>query len=71
MRSFRSTRRARTPSFFIPVRTARLRVRMCAARWREALLAGQAPAVVLAATNEATLDIVSIEDLKRHAIDLH
>jgi len=44
---------------------------LCAARWREALLAGQAPAVVLAATNEATLDIVSLEDLKRYAVDLH
>ena len=44
---------------------------LCAARWREALEAGQAPQVVLAATNEATLDIVSLEDLKRHAFDLH
>ncbi len=44
---------------------------LCAARWREALEAGQAPQVVLAATNEATLDIVSLEDLKRHAVDLH
>jgi uncharacterized protein (DUF2237 family) len=44
---------------------------LCAARWREALQAGQAPQVVLAATNEATLDIVSLEDLKRYAVDLH
>ena len=44
---------------------------LCAARWREALEAGQAPQVVLAATNEATLDIVSLEDLKRYAVDLH
>ncbi len=44
---------------------------LCAARWREALQAGQAPQVVLAATNEATLDIVSFEDLKRYAVDLH
>ena len=44
---------------------------LCAARWREALQAGKAPPVVLNATNEATLDIVSLEDLKRYAVDLH
>ena len=44
---------------------------LCAARWREALQAGKAPQVVLNATNEATLDIVSLEDLKRYAVDLH
>lgn len=44
---------------------------LCAARWKEALDAGMAPRVVLNATNEATLDIVSLEDLKRHAADLH
>ena len=44
---------------------------LCAARWKEALKAGMAPKVVLNATNEATLDIVSLEDLKRHAVDLH
>ncbi|HRD94342.1 DUF2237 domain-containing protein [Accumulibacter sp.] len=44
---------------------------LCAARWREALLAGKAPRVVLNATNEAALLIVSLDDLKRHAIDLN
>jgi uncharacterized protein (DUF2237 family) len=44
---------------------------LCAARWAEALQAGMAPQVVLNATNEATLDIVSLEDLKRYAVDLH
>ena len=44
---------------------------LCAARWAEALNAGKAPQVVLNATNEATLDIVSLEDLKRYAVDLH
>ena len=44
---------------------------LCAARWVEALQAGMAPQVVLNATNEATLDIVSLEDLKRYAVDLH
>jgi uncharacterized protein len=43
---------------------------LCAARWREAFKAGFAPHVVLNATHERTLDIVSLEDLKKHAIDL-
>ena len=43
---------------------------LCAARWREALEAGSAPRVVLAATHEATLEIVALKDLKRYAIDL-
>ena len=43
---------------------------LCAGRWKEALDAGVAPAVVLAATHEETLAIVALADLKRHAIDL-
>ncbi len=43
---------------------------LCAARWREAFEAGQAPRVVLAATHEATLELVELGDLKRFAIDL-
>jgi hypothetical protein len=43
---------------------------LCAARWREALDAGAAPPVVLSATHARALEIVSLEDLKRHAIDL-
>jgi len=43
---------------------------LCAGRWREALDAGMAPPVVLAATHEETLAIVPLEALKRHAIDL-
>src|SRR5262245_60428461 len=43
---------------------------LCAERWREALEAGQAPRVVLAATHEATLELVELGDLKRYAIDL-
>ena len=43
---------------------------LCAARWREALRAGRAPPVVLAATHEAALKVVSLEDLKKHALDL-
>ena len=43
---------------------------LCAARWREALAAGVAPPVLLAATHERALEIVRLEDLKRHALDL-
>lgn len=43
---------------------------LCAARWQEALVAGKAPRVVLNATNEAALEVVRLEDLKRYAIDL-
>jgi uncharacterized protein (DUF2237 family) len=43
---------------------------LCAARWREAFEAGRAPRVILAATHEATLEIVDLKDLKSHAIDL-
>jgi hypothetical protein len=43
---------------------------LCAARWREAFEAGRAPRVVLAATHEATLELVEFGDLKRYAIDL-
>jgi uncharacterized protein (DUF2237 family) len=43
---------------------------LCAGRWKEALDAGMAPQVVLAATHEETLAIVPLEELKRHAVDL-
>jgi uncharacterized protein (DUF2237 family) len=43
---------------------------LCAARWREALQAGAAPKVLLTATHERTLDYVSLDDLKKYAIDL-
>ena len=42
---------------------------LCAGRWKEALDAGVAPKVVLAATHEETLAIVPLGDLKRHAVD--
>lgn len=41
---------------------------LCAARWQEALEAGQAPPVILEATDEITLEIVKLEDLQAHAI---
>ena len=43
---------------------------LCAGRWKEALDAGVAPPVVLAATHEEALAVVPLSELKRHAIDL-
>jgi uncharacterized protein (DUF2237 family) len=43
---------------------------LCAARWKEALDAGCAPRVALRATHERALEVVSLEDLKAHALDL-
>jgi uncharacterized protein (DUF2237 family) len=43
---------------------------LCAPRWEEALEAGKAPKVVLAATHEGALDYTRLSDLKKHAIDL-
>jgi uncharacterized protein len=43
---------------------------LCAARWQQAFDAGMAPKVVLSATHERALEIVSLRDLKRFAIDL-
>lgn len=40
---------------------------LCAPRWREAYEAGMAPDVVLEATNELTLNIVSMEMLLEYA----
>jgi uncharacterized protein (DUF2237 family) len=42
---------------------------LCAARWQEALEAGLAPPVILAATNESALEVVSYVALLEHAID--
>ena len=43
---------------------------LCAERWKEAFDAGKAPKVRLTATHEATLEVVPLELIKRHAIDL-
>ncbi|HEY7563518.1 MAG TPA: DUF2237 domain-containing protein [Acidimicrobiia bacterium] len=42
---------------------------LCASRWVEALEAGMAPRVVLAATHAATLEFVALADLRRYAVD--
>lgn len=42
---------------------------LCAIRWKEAMAAGVAPPVVLAATHAAALDVVPFDDLKSHAAE--
>jgi uncharacterized protein len=42
---------------------------LCAPRWQEALAAGRAPGVVLAATAEGALDWCALEDLRHFAVD--
>ena len=44
---------------------------LCASRWREALEAGVAPPIILEATHEEALAIVSLADLRRLALDLN
>ena len=43
---------------------------MVAVRWQQAVADGVAAPVVLAATHERALDIVSLDDLQRHAVDV-
>jgi len=42
---------------------------LCVTRWKEALEAGMAPRVYLAATHISALEFVDLEDLKRHSLD--
>lgn len=42
---------------------------LCAGRWKEALAADVAPPVVLAATEETALNVVSLDTLRAHALD--
>ena len=42
---------------------------LCMLRWKEALAAGCAPHVALESTHMSAIEFVSIEDLKKHAID--
>jgi uncharacterized protein (DUF2237 family) len=58
------------PEFGFPGLSPGDRWCLCAARWKEAFEAGCAPRVVLAATHARCLDVVALDDLKSHAIDL-
>ena len=44
---------------------------LCAPRWQQALEAGMAPKVVLAATHEGALEHTKLADLKKYAVDLN
>jgi uncharacterized protein len=41
---------------------------LCASRWQEALDVGVAPPVILSATHPRALEVVSLDDLKKHAL---
>jgi hypothetical protein len=44
---------------------------LCASRWEQARLEGKAPKIRLAATNQATLAVCNLVDLKAYAVDLN
>jgi len=44
---------------------------VCAGTWRQAYEAGVAPRVILAATHEETLAVISLDALQQHALDAH
>jgi len=55
------------PEYGFPGLAAGDRWCLCVERWREALVAGVAPPVVLEATHIAALEFVDLEDLRAHA----
>ncbi len=57
------------PEFGVPGLRPGDRWCLCAPRWAEALAAGAAPRVVMAATAEGALDWCHLADLRRHAAD--
>lgn len=59
------------PEFDFPGLKAGQRWCLCAARWVEAWRAGKAPKVALNSTNQAALEVVPLDFLKQHAVDLH
>ncbi|MFL9611325.1 DUF2237 family protein [Methylobacillus sp. Pita2] len=56
------------PEYGFPGLTSGERWCLCASRWHEAAEAGYAPPVVLEASHERALDIVSLADLEYHAL---
>ena len=59
------------PEFEFPGLNGGERWCLCALRWQEAFEAGKAPQVYLQSTHEAALEVLSLEDLKKYAIDLN
>ena len=43
---------------------------LCASRWKEAMLEGVAPDVVLEATHAKSLEIIELDTLLAHAVDI-
>lgn len=43
---------------------------LCALRWKEAMENGMAPPVILTSTHQSVLEVISLEELKKYAIDL-
>lgn len=56
------------PMYQFPGLVAGDRWCLCVSRWKEALEADCAPPVVLEATHMSSIEFVSLEDLKAHAI---
>jgi uncharacterized protein (DUF2237 family) len=44
---------------------------LCAARWKEAFEAGVAPIVVLESSHQASLQIIELKHLQKHAVDMN
>jgi uncharacterized protein (DUF2237 family) len=57
------------PAFGFPGLTPGDRWCLCVERWVEALEAGVAPPVVLAATHVSALEFADLETLQEHAVD--
>lgn len=57
------------PDYDFPGLTPEICWCLCVERWKEALEAGVAPPVVLAATHMSALEFVDLEDLVKHAVD--
>ena len=57
------------PEYGFPGLKAGDRWCLCATRWAEALAEGVAPKVVLGATHVKALTVVSLEELRAHAVD--
>ncbi len=57
------------PEYQFPGLVAGDRWCLCVSRWKEALAAGVAPKVHLEATHLSTIEFVSLEDLKRCAVE--
>lgn len=57
------------PEFRFPGLAAGDKWCLVAVRWRQALEAGMAPMVILEACHESVLEIVTLDDLKRYAVE--